>query len=328
MKANQFFNKILDKWPVKVCCLVIAIAMYLFHQASLTEKRSFVIPLQIQDEGAVVHTGDFTSTVTVSVRANTEQISSVHSNQINAYINLNGIAKNGEYSLPVTVHVADELLAFDPFEIKVKPEHIKIKVENKDIKFIPLEPSIVGEPMHGYEISSIKVEPAYLEVSGPETIIENTTKIYTDAIDVTDISQKEVYEVEYRTVNKLLQVAEKGPFEVTVFIEPKYMERTIEDIQVNVTPLKEGLYLKDDIMPVTVKLGGTVPVLEDYTPGKRFVTLDLQKITEPGEYDLPLVFTVPSYLEILELSQETVHITVLAQEEEIDINESITGEAE
>ena len=71
MKANQFFNKILDKWPVKVCCLILAICMYLFHQASLTDKRSFVLPLQLVEEGAVMHNGDYTSNVTVTERANT-----------------------------------------------------------------------------------------------------------------------------------------------------------------------------------------------------------------------------------------------------------------
>ena len=101
MKANRFFEKILFNWPVKVCCLILAIALYLFHQASLTEKRSFVIPLTIVEEGLVQHTGDYTSTVTVVVRANTEEISSVHSNQLNAYVNLNNISKNGEYNLPV-----------------------------------------------------------------------------------------------------------------------------------------------------------------------------------------------------------------------------------
>ena len=95
MKANRFFEKILDKWPVKVCCLIVAICLYLFHQASLTDKRSFVIPLTLIEEGGVIHTGDYTSTVTVVVRANMEELSSVHSNQLHAFVNLNGISKNG-----------------------------------------------------------------------------------------------------------------------------------------------------------------------------------------------------------------------------------------
>jgi len=326
MKANQLFNKILDKWPVKVICLIIAICLYLFHQASLTEKRSFVIPLQLVEEGAVIHTGDYLSNVTVVVKANTEEISSVHSNQLNAYVNLNGIAKKGEYTLPVHVNVADELLAFDPFEVKVKPEYIKIKVENKDLKFIPLEASIVGEPAHGYEITSIKVEPSHLEVTGPDSIIENTKEIYTEKIDVSELTKKESFEVNYLPVNKLLSVKEEGPFEVTVTIEPAAMERTIDNIIVNIRGLKPEFYLQDDLLPLSVTLQGTVPVLENYVPGIRFVSLDLESITEAGEYDLPLSFNVPSYLTLKEASAESVHLVILEAETEIEGTSPLEGQ--
>ena len=324
MKANRFFEKILYNWPVKVCCLIIAIAIYLFHQASLTEKRSFVIPLTVVEEGAVQHTGDFTSTVTVVVRANTEDISAVHSNQINAYVNLNNITKNGEYNLPVKVQVADEILAFDPFEIKVKPEYIKIKAETKDLKFIPLEASIVGEPEHGYEVTDITIEPAYVEVTGPESIIENTAKIYLDKIDVTGLTQKETFETEYKAVNKLLSIKEEGPFQVTLMIEPKIIERTIDEIEVAVLSLKDTLYLKDEIMPVWVRLEGTMPILEDYIPGRRFVTADFSQITEPGEYDITLVYNIPSFFNLLETGEETVHVTVIEhQPDEEEILEGV-----
>ena len=323
MKANRFFEKILYNWPVKVCCLIVAIALYLFHQASLTEKRSFVIPLTVVEEGAVQHTGDFTSTVTVVVRANTEQISSVHSNQLTAYVNLNNVAKNGEYNLPVKVKVDDELMAFDPFEIKVKPEYIKIKAETKDLKFIPLEASIVGEPEHGYEITEISIEPPYVEVTGPETIIENTQKIYLDRIDVTGLTQNEIYEAEYKSVNKLLTIKEKGPFKVSLTIEPKQMVRTIEDIEVSVLSLNEKFYIEDEILPVWVTLNGSMPVLEDYIPAKRFATIDLSKITEPGEYDIPLNYNIPNYFELVEKSDETIHIKVLEYKQEEENTEGV-----
>lgn len=325
MKANQFFNKILNKWPIKVLCLVIAIAMYLFHQASLTDKRSFVIPLQLVEEGAVMHTGEFTSTVTVVIKASTEEMSSVHSNQLTAYVNLNEITKNGEYNLPVKIKVAEELMGYNPFEIKVKPEFVKIRAENKELKFIPIEASVVGEPEHGYEVSEVKVNPSHLEVTGPASIIENTTKIYTDKVDVTGLAKKESFEVEYKPVNKLLAVADNGPFEVTVTIEPKYMERTIEDLEVNVVSLNPKFYLKDDIIQTTVTLSGTMPVLENYTPGKRFAYIDCTNITAPGEYDLPIIFTVPAYFTLEESSELPVHITVLETEWET-VEESGGGE--
>ncbi|MBO4628929.1 MAG: hypothetical protein J5687_03145 [Treponema sp.] len=311
MKANRFFEKILYNWPVKVCCLIVAIALYLFHQASLTEKRSFVIPLTVVEEGAVQHTGDFTSNVTVVVRANTEQISSVHSNQLTAYINLNNIAKNGEYNLPVKVKVDDELMGFDPFEIKVKPEYIKIKAETKDLKFIPLEASVIGEPEHGYEVSEITIEPAYVEVTGPESIIENTSKIYLDKVDATGLTQKQTFETQYKSVNKLLSIKETGPFQVTLMVEPRSMIRTINDIDVTVLSLNDKLYLKEDILPVWVTLEGSMPVLEDYIPGRRFVTADFSSISEPGEYDIQLNYNIPSYFYLDEYSDDIVHVTVM-----------------
>lgn len=325
MKANQFFEKILDKWPVKVCCLIIAICLYLFHQASLTDKRSFVIPLTLIEQGSVIHTGDYASTVTVVIRANMEEISSVHSNQLQAYVNLNGIAKSGEYNLPVKVKVADEILVFDPFEIKVKPEYIKIKVENKDLKYIPLEASIVGEPAHGYEITDIQINPAFVEISGPQSIIENTQKLYLEKIDVTGLAKKEDFSVSYKTLNKLLTISQTGPIDVSVMIEPQEMERTIENINVAIIGLNKNFYLKDDVMPVSVKLEGTVPVLENYTPGRRFVSLDLSKISEPGEYDLQLTFNIPSYFDFIEASEDTVHVSVLAKEEEPELKEETGG---
>lgn len=316
MKANRFFEKILYNWPVKICCLIVAIAIFLFHQASLTDKRSFVIPLSIIENGAVQHTGDYVSTVTVTIRANTEQISSVHSNQLNAYVSLDGIAKNGEYNLPVKVKVADEIMAFDPFEIRVKPENIKIKAESKDLKFIPLEASIVGEPEHGYEITDIKIEPAFVEVTGPASIIENTQKIYLDKIDVTGLTQKQNYEIDYKSINKLLSIKETGPFQVSIMIEPKIMERLIDGIEVTPLSLNDKFFIENDILPVGVNLEGSMPVLEDYIPGKRFVTADFSKITEAGQYEIPLTYNIPSYFNLLEVSQESITVTVLEKKPE------------
>ena len=322
MKANQLFNKILYKWPVKVICLIIAICLYLFHQASLTEKRSFVIPLTLIEDGEVIHNGDYTSTVTVTIRANTEQISTINTKQLNAYVNLNGISKKGEYNLPVKVKVADEIMAFDPFEIKVKPESIKVQVESKDVKYVLIEPMITGEPAHGYEVTSYSVNPPVAEITGPQTMIENTKKIYTEKIDITDMAKKEVFEAEFRPLNKLLTINEKSPVEVTVVIEPMKMERLYEDIEIAVNGLSDSLYLEDEAPVVSFILEGTVPVLENYEPGKRFVTADLSKITEEGEYEIPLKYNVPSYLVLKDDAPQSLSFKLSRHPEEATESEA------
>ena len=326
MKANQLFNKILYKWPAKVICLIIAICLYLFHQASLTEKRSFVIPLTLIEEGEVIHNGDYTSNVTVTIRANTEQISTINSRQLNAYVNLNGISKKGEYNLPVKVRVADEIMAFDPFEIRVKPEYIKLQVESKDIKYVPIEPMITGEPAHGYEITSYSVNPAVAEITGPQTMIENTKKIYIEKVDITGMAKKEVFDAQYRPLNKLLTINEKDPVEVTVVIEPMHMERVFEDIEIAINNLNSTLFIEGETPVVSFMLQGTVPVLENYTPGKRFVTADLSKITEEGEYEIPLKYNIPSYLVLSEDAPQSFVFTLSRHPEESSEGETEVNE--
>ena len=56
MNTKHLLDKILDKWPAKVICLVIAIFLYFFHQASLIDSKTVVVPLQIIENGIVMHT--------------------------------------------------------------------------------------------------------------------------------------------------------------------------------------------------------------------------------------------------------------------------------
>ena len=104
-------------------------------------------------------------------------------------------------------------------------------------------------------------------------------------------------------------------------IEPKQMIRTINDIEVTILSLNDKLFLKDDIIPVWVTLEGTMPVLEDYVPGKRFVTADFSEVKEPGEYDIPLTYNIPGYFVLDETSEETVHVTVLEHTPDEELNE-------
>ena len=106
-------------------------------------------------------------------------------------------------------------------------------------------------------------------------------------------------------------------------IEPRQMTRTINDIEVVNVSLNEKLYLKDDILPVWVTLDGTMPVLENYVPGRRFVTADFSKITEPGEYDITLSYNVPSYFTLVDSAEETVHVVVLEHQQEEETEEGL-----
>ena len=167
MNTKRLLDKILDKWPAKVVCLVIAIFLYFFHQASLIESKTFVVPLQLEENGIVMHVGSVPSSVAVVVRTSDEIIKSVLPTDITASVSLDDITAKGSYTLPVKITLSENLMAYDPFEVRLKDDSITISVDKKVSKYLPMAPSVVGEVAHGYEIDSITISPSTIEISGP-----------------------------------------------------------------------------------------------------------------------------------------------------------------
>lgn len=316
-KANQLAEKIFKNWPAKILCFICAVFLYMFHQSVMVEKRSFVIPLEIVQDGIVMPVGDYTKNVTVIVRANTEEITSVHTSQIKAYVNLNNITKSGEYSLPVNISLAEELMVYDPFEIKVKPESVKINVEKKASKFISVKPSIVGEPAHGYKVSDIKIEPSYIEIAGPESMLMEIDELGTDVIDINKATTKQFARVSGFELSKIIELKDENEYNVEIIIEPVVMEKKFEGFKIQPISLSEDFELMNTLPTANLVLQGIVPMLETFNLNAYSVQVDLSSIKEEGTYELPVKYVFPSYFKLIRKSVDkvTVDIKKIVKEE-------------
>ena len=328
MNTKHLLDKILDKWPAKVICLVIAIFLYFFHQASLIDSKTVVVPLQIIENGIVMHMGNTPKSVAVVVRAGDETIKSLLPSDISASICLDTITEKGSYKLPVKITLSDHLMAYDPFEVRLKEDSLQIDVDKKAIKYIPITPSIVGEVAHGYEIDSISMSPSTVEVSGPESVLNATEQIFSTRLNVSNAEINFSTETSYQQLNKLLTVLDEGPFKAEVTIKPKAMERIFDQVPVEVLNLNNSLEIKDPLPLVTIKLSGTMPVLENYILSKHSVQINLREISEPGTYEVPLRYVLPANLQLVEKSDDEITITVIRKSEEKNESESFANAVE
>ena len=318
MKANQLAEKIFKNWPVKLICFVLAILLYVFHRSAMVDKRSFVLPLEVVQDGIVMPVGNYPKNVTVIVRANTEEITSVHASQITAYVNINNISKGGEYTLPVNVSITDDLMRYDPFEIKVKPETIKLDVEKKSKKFVQIKPSIVGEPAHGYFISDITVEPSYITMSGPESLLAEIEELKTDAVDIDKMTTDLVIDAECMELNKVIHIDNEGPYEVTVKIEPQLMEKSFDNLRIQAVSLPEGFELVSSLPTTGLMLQGIMPMLENFNLNAYSVQVDLSSIKEAGIFELPVRYIYPSYFKLVRKNVDKVKVEVRKIENAVD----------
>jgi YbbR domain-containing protein len=311
MNTKHLLDKILDKWPAKVVCLVIAIFLYFFHQASLIESKTFVVPLQIEENGIVMHVGSVPGSVAVVVRTSDEIIKSVLATDITASVSLDTITTKGSYTLPVKITLSENLMAYDPFEVRLKDDTITIDVDKKVSKYLPMAPSIVGEVAHGYEIDSITISPSTIEISGPESIVNAIDKIYTTRINVSNAETNFSTETSYQKTNKLISIIDEENFRATISVKPVIMERDFTEIPVEILNLDKELEISGELPLVSIKLSGSMPVLEDYILSKHAVQVNLRDIDEPGTYELPLRYVLPSNLNLIEKSDDELTLTIV-----------------
>lgn len=310
MNPKRLVDKLLHQWPAKVICLIIAIFLYVFNQVSLIAKKTFVVPLTIQENGLVMHVGNVPNSVAVNVRASNENINLITINDINASINLDTITQKGVYELPVIIKVSENLQALDPMEVKLKDEKIIVEVDNRDFKFVNVEPSIVGEVSHGYEIEKVEISPSTIMITGPKTILDSLDKIYTKRVNVSNAVVSFTTDTSIQNINKLISVNEEDLFKTSITVVPQNMER-IFSVPVDFMNLPTNLKIEGLQPTVQIKLLGTVVYLEDYQVPQRSVQAYLSEITEPGTYELPLHFYFPSTVEITEKSSDTITVTLV-----------------
>ena len=313
MNIKHFLDEILDKWPAKVICLIVAIFLYFFHQASIIDSKTVVVPLQIIEDGIVMHVGAAQKLIPVVIRASSEDIKLIDTSEIKAYISLNNISEKGQYSVPVQLDLSVQLLDLDPFEVKLKEENILVYVDRKAFKYVPILPSIVGEVAHGYEIQEISMNPSTVEISGPESVINSTLNIYSTRVNVSNAETNFTVETDCQNQSDIITIGDQGPFKATVTVVPVVMEREFEAVPVEFINLAENLEVNKDDYSVYLKLSGNMNVLENYILSKQAVQINMRDITEPGNYTLPLKFVIPANLQLVEKSDEELNILVVGR---------------
>lgn len=329
MNTKHLLDEILDKWPAKVICLIVAIFLYFFHQASIIDSKTLVVPLKILENGVVMQVGSAPKSVSVVVRGSAEDIKLIDPSEITAYVSVDDITQKGQYTLPVQLSLSDALLVLDPFEVKLKDEKLTLYVDRKAIKYVPLMPSVVGEVAHGYEVESITMNPSTIEITGPESVINSTQSVYTTRVNVSNAETNFTVETSYQNLSSIITVVDEGPYKATVTVVPVEMEKDFKDVEVEYTNLAEGLEISGEKQTVFLKLSGDMPVLENYILSKHAVQINLRDITEPGTYELPVRYSIPANLKLVEKSDDVLSVTIDKKiEEKSDSETAVDGEGE
>lgn len=328
MSINQLLAKITKNWPVKAICFVLAAMIYFFHQISLLDVKTFSVPLEVRAEGNMIPVSGLEQVkyIRVKVRTKRDQIASIMEKDLTAFIDVSSQTKEGIYDFPVYVDLDEKIVQLDlePLEIYNQPDNVKIQIQKKTTKAVPLYASVLGKPAHGYKALSAELEPSFVTLCGPALMLDSINKMPVGAVSVEGADGSISKIVSPVNTNSYISIlGEKKSIRVSVPIVIEGTAKEFKNVPVVLVNLSPSLAVSGDAVEIDFSVEGNLLDIEKVSPANFNVFADCAFITEPGIYEVPVQIDAPGNLTITSQSFSVFVLNVVKseQEEEIPIEE-------
>jgi len=224
-----------------------------------------------------------------------------------ATVNLSGAVGGVRQSYSL---VARDDRGFIVAGVSLEPSNaaVEIVVEQKQFeRLVAVSPSVRGSPAAGYNVTAVEVDPPSVTLLGPVDILNVTSVVLTDDIDISGASSDIFRTVTLRlpmsvsisgdaSVSVRVRIA-AGQGEATFGVAPKFSGLGSNLRVARITPLVEVL------------LQGDLPVLRSVIPDQVKVTVDLTGLAA-GTHLLQPSVEAPQNLQAISTSPSTVEVVL------------------
>ncbi len=164
----------------KLVSIILAVILWGYLTSSKTGEVKFKLPVNYKNlDNSFTISRLSNKFVMVRVKGRKDELKNVNSKNIRLLIDLSAV-RVGEYNTcPVQI---DKSELSEDVSIDLNPDEIKLFVEKKIVRSVPVIPRHSGDPEKGYIMGQIKVTPEYVKVSGSSSLISDINVIYTEYI--------------------------------------------------------------------------------------------------------------------------------------------------
>jgi YbbR domain-containing protein len=200
--------------------------------------------------------------------------------------------------------------------LRIQPTHIIFLLDRLIQKDLVVNPIIEKEPPGNYEVASIQLEPPTITITGPQAVLAGVDILLTRPIDVSGLTGSVIRQVSLDLKPDLADLIGEPVVTARINIREKTVERRVTGLPVEVNGSDPSR--KHKITPPTVSVRAELPVglVKNTTDLK---SLFLTKINlegmAPGTHKVPVKINATQEVRILEVSPETVTVTIQAPAE-------------
>lgn len=199
----KLLRKLTYNWHIKLISVVLASILWLYVR-SLQEKERFIsVPLEIRNipSGYVV-TGNLPQFVKLVLRGKGETFSLIEDSDVTAYIDLGNSIK---HTSKLAIKVDRENIPGNISIKEISPRMVDVQISKIITKKVRVVPVIVSKPPRGYVVEDLMVEPEFVEIRGPESLLETLEVVQTEGIDISTISETITIDAKIGTLDERVE---------------------------------------------------------------------------------------------------------------------------
>ena len=285
MNARKFFTKAVEKWPVKVLSLGLAIVLFVFHRMITLETRTFYSNMSIENLGALMPSSSYPRIIKVNIRGEPSGVHSILEEDIEVFIDMDNIDSSGMHIIPVQWRKKGTALGIEPLQISVEPQEIIFSLDNKISKYVPVTADFRGQVEEGYNLNSFSLNPNRIIIDGPAELMLGISQLYTERIDLDGRSGNFTLMASVINNDPLIVIRGNGLTEFSANISQIVSVRFIPNVPIAVTGIMEGLTGELAVRTVGLHLEGeNQAAVVDFSPTSNFIRIDCSGISQPGVY--------------------------------------------
>lgn len=299
--------RIFRNFGVKVVSIGFALLLWGLVAGQREAERSLRIPLEyrnIPEHLELISEPD--SLVDVRVRGSSSLLGELRAADLVAVLDLR-TAREGRrlfHLLPNDVNVPAGVDV-----LQVTPSTVPLTFEASAARIVPVVPDVEGEPAPGFVAGRVIADPATVEVIGPQSAVRQVTEATTEPVSIDGARATVRDTVTIGLPDSMARLRNPRSGTVTVEIVPAPVDRTVENVPVEVQGLAQGRRAVVSPDTVTVHVRGAGPVVTALEPGAIDLFADVSGLGR-GRYNLPVKFQSSDDYTITRVEPSTLGITI------------------
>ena len=280
----DFLRRLVTHNPLfKLVSVAVAVVLWAWLQSDQVVQESAWVEVSYQLPDDLVMAQAATKRLRVTVQGPQRYVKKVRGADLALTIDMRDAAPGVQQ----VDFVDSEIVGITTQEIDIVglvPNSVQVDIEEKHSLSVAVSPTIVGEPVTGYRLAQIEVDPSEVVVAGPFSVVERLARLPTAPVNVAGLTESKTFSVPVTLKPRTLTRATSDPVQVRVVIEAMTSQRTFTKVPVIV----RSRDWTASVEALTVTLSGPVSALQaiDHDAVAVMVRIEPETSLEPVQATL------------------------------------------